>query len=486
MSAPRVVRENPARYTEVVGEVAADDASSVDAVVRRAEKAQRGWARTDVEERCAALRSAADALDDARPTLAGLLSRETGKVLADASGEIGYAAAVLRWYAGQAPRLLADREVDDTSGRLLLRRAPYGVVAAVTPWNAPVILAVTKLAPALAAGNSVVVKPSPLAPLAADRLVRLLSELLPSGLVGVVHGGVEPTLSLAAHPRVRRVAFTGGDRAGRAIGAAAGGSLTSVSLELGGNDPVLLLADADLPDEAMDRLVMASFATSGQVCMAAKRLYVPRARLGDFVEAYRAAAERVLLLGDPLAGGVTIGPVVTAEARERLRSLVADARVGGAEVVELGAVHPHADLSAGYFVPPTLLLGLDDDAPAVAREQFGPTVPLLVYEDEEEAVARANAGELGLAASVWSADEERAFAVARRVEAGFVFVNNHNRTGMSPRAPFGGVKRSGHGREYGEEGLASYVQTCAVHAPAAFRADGRGAAPGAYPSTEAV
>ncbi|MBA8956858.1 aldehyde dehydrogenase family protein [Actinomadura namibiensis] len=469
-----IVRENPARVAEEVGRVPVDDARAVDAAVRAVEAAQPGWAARPVAERAAVLAAVADALDAACP--AGLLARETGKPLADCRGEIRFSAAYLRWAAEHAPAAFADRETDDAAGRLLLRRRPYGVVAAVTPWNAPVILTVLKVGAALAAGDTVVVKPSPLAPLT----VRAVLALFPEALARVVQGGAETGRALVGHPRVHRVAFTGGAAAARDIGATAARALTPVVTELGGNDAAVFLDDADLSDPAMDRLVMASFATAGQVCVAAKRLYVPRAMLGDFREAYLAAARRTLVLGDPLEAGTTVGPVVSADAAARVRALVDDAAARGADVTELGAVR--AAMDAGYFVRPTLLTGLDDDAPVVAGEQFGPTVPLLVYDSEAEALARANAGDLGLGASVWSADEERAFAFARRFEAGFAFVNTHNRTGLALRAPFGGVKRSGHGREYGVEGLREYVQTCAVHAPAAFRPGGAGMPAGGYPS----
>lgn len=401
--------------------------------------------------------------------LAVLLARESGKPLADCRGELGYALAFLEWVCERAPGVLADRELDDGAGRLVTRRRPYGVVACVTPWNAPVILALTKLAPALAAGNTAVVKPSPLAPLTVGQVAAALPH------IEVVHGGAATGQALVTHPLVRKVAFTGGGAAGREIAAAAGSMLTPAVLELGGNDPALLLPDFALTPDDYERLVMASFATSGQVCMAAKRLYVPRRRAGEFTAAYVAAAERILLVGDPLTPGVTMGPVISAEAAARIRALTG--RQGTA--VPLGRAT--GDLSAGYFVTPTLVTGLADDAPLVAREQFGPAVPLLPYDTEDEAVARANASDLGLAASVWSADEERAFVLAGRLEAGFVFVNTHNRTGMSPRAPFGGVKRSGYGREYGEEGLLEYVQTTVAHAPAAFRPGGPGMPATAYP-----
>jgi acyl-CoA reductase-like NAD-dependent aldehyde dehydrogenase len=469
-----IVRENPARLGEVVGRVPAAGPAQVDRAVRDAEAAQRAWREVPAEERAEILRKAADTVD----AMAGtdvLMARETGKPLADCAGELRFAAAYLRWVAEKAPAALADRETDDDAGRLVLRRRPYGVVAAITPWNAPVVLALLKVGPALAAGNTVVVKPSPLAPLAVTRVL----EAFPPGLVRVVHGGAATARHLAGHPGVHRVAFTGGSAAGRAIGAAAAEAVTPVLLELGGNDPVVLLDDADLTSAAMERLVMASFATAGQVCMAAKRLYAPRSRLAEVHETYVAAAGRVLVLGDPLDAGTTVGPVISAEAAERVRALIADAAGRGGTVTALGAVR--ADMERGHFVRPALVTDVPDDAPVVAGEQFGPVVPLLAYDDEDEVAARANAGDLGLGASVWSADEDRAFAFARRFDAGFTFVNTHNRTGMALRAPFGGVKRSGHGREYGVEGLLEYAQTCAVHAPAAFRAGGAGMGAGAYP-----
>ncbi|MBV1852625.1 aldehyde dehydrogenase family protein [Catellatospora tritici] len=477
----RISRYNPARVRELVGTVPVSAPEQVDAVVRTAESAQRGWAAVDRLERAALLRAAADAVEPQLDTLAELLARESGKVRPDCRGELGFALTFLRWVAGRAPAVLADTETDDAAGRLLLTRRPYGVVAAITPWNAPIILSLLKIAPALAAGNTVVVKPSPLAPLAIDRVVRLLAGALPADVLRIVHGDAAAGAALVGHPLVRKVAFTGGEQTARAVAAAAG--LTPTVLELGGNDPLLLLDDADLSPEPMRRLVMASFATSGQVCMAAKRLYVPRSRHDEFVAAYLSAADEVLCLGDPLADGVSMGPVITAEAAARVTALVDGVVARGGTALPLGRTHPGTDLADGHFVAPTLLVGVGDDDPVVVSEQFGPTVPLLVHDGEDELVARANADELGLGASVWSADEQRAFRVAKRLEAGFVFVNTHNRTGMALRAPFGGVKRSGHGREYGDAGIAEYAQLCSVHAPAAFRPGGRGASATAYPTT---
>jgi acyl-CoA reductase-like NAD-dependent aldehyde dehydrogenase len=281
-----------------------------------------------------------------------------------------------------------------------------------------------------------------------------------------VHGGAEAGAALVGHDLVRKVAFTGGAAGGRAVAALAGDRLTPTVLELGGNDPAVFLDDAPFDDAAMDRLVMATFATSGQVCMAAKRLYVPSSRIGHFVDAYLAAARRVLVTGDPLADGVTMGPVISAAARKAAEQF----RTGDCR--DLGRFD--ADPQEGYFVRPALVVDPDPRDPLVVTEQFAPVVPVLGYDHEDAVLTAANAGDLGLGASVWSADEERAIAFARRFEAGFTFVNTHNRTGISLRAPFGGVKRSGWGREYAGEGLSEYAQTCVIHAPAAYR-------PGAAP-----
>jgi len=481
MAGAPIERENPARTDELVGSVEAADPAEVDATVARARIALRAWASTELDARCAAVRAGADRIAAELDELAELMARETGKVLPDCRGELGFAVTVLRWSADRAEELLVDEVIDDEAGRIVVRRRPYGVVAAVTPWNAPVILAALKLGPALVSGNVVVVKPSPLAPFAIARVVELLGSALGENVVQVVQGDAETATALVGHTGVDRVAFTGGERAGRAIAALAGQTLTPTLMELGGNDAALLLEDADLGPDAMDRLVMATFATSGQVCMAVKRLLVPRTRLDEFVAAYRAAADRVLRLGDPLAEGVTIGPVVTADSAARVRALVESACERGAEAFVLGTVDAGADLSRGHYLRPTLVLGVSADDPLVTEEQFGPTVPVLAYDSLEEALEVANAGDLGLAASVWSADEERAFAVAARLEAGFTFVNTHNRTGMSLRAPFGGIKRSGWGREYGDEGVLEHTQPCVVHAPGPFRAGGAGLGAAAYP-----
>lgn len=475
-------REDPTRPSEVVGGVAGAGVEHVRTAVAVADAAFPAWSALPHAARASALLAAADAIESLSGGVAPILARELGKVIADCHGELCFAAAYLRRAVSDADGLVGAREVvDDAEGRMEVRRVPHGVVAAITPWNAPIILAMLKVGPALATGNTVVVKPSPLAPLAVTRVLTAVADLLPEGVLNVVHGGADVGRELTGHPLVAKVAFTGGLETGAAIMRNAAGTVKPLVLELGGNDAAILLEDAVLDERAVERLVHASFITSGQVCMAAKRVYVHRSRYDELVERYRTVADRALVVGDPLDPRTTVGPMVTRDARDRVRDLVATAVAAGAKLVELGQVQDEELVAGGWFLTPSMILGAGDDQPIVAAEQFGPTVPILAFDDEDEVVARANDSELGLASSVWSVDEERAFAVARRLEVGFTFVNTHNRSGMAMRAPFGGRKLSGFGREYGQAAIEEYLVTHTINLPAPFRAGADGGTGAAYP-----
>lgn len=478
---PTVDRENPARRVEVVGMFRPARPMEVAQAVAAAGRAQQEWALLPVEERVRVLSASVAALRPQLEDIAQMTCRETGKVMSDCRGEAAFALAVLEHYLGRAPHVLGQSVVDDERGRVRRRLRPWGVVAAVTPWNAPLVLTMLKVAPALVAGNAVVVKPSPLAPFGVSRLLRTMAEALPTGLLWVVVGDAEVASALVSDPGVAKVSFTGGGVAGAAVAALAAQTLRPSSLELGGNDAAILLDDVTLDDATVDRLLMAAFATSGQVCMAAKRLLVPASRHDEVVEALRASARRVLRVGDPRHDGVTMGPVVTRGAQVRVQGLVDAAVAGGARALEIGTRDEGTDLDAGHFVVPTLVLGpLPTDA-VWSQEQFGPTLPLLAYDSVDQAVSLANDSTLGLTGSVWSADEERAADVAARLDVGFACVNTHNRTGLALHLPFGGVKGSGWGREYGDEGLLEYVRPTVVHTPAAFRSGGSGLPAAAYP-----
>ncbi|MCX6418455.1 MAG: aldehyde dehydrogenase family protein [Actinobacteria bacterium] len=477
-------RENPTFPDRIVGEVYETSVADVDAIVQRSDEAFRVWSRLSLDQRCQELAAAADLVTpELYDEIAALMCAEVGKPLPDSRGEAMYSVSLLRFNIDQAAKVLATHVIDDAAGKLVRTRVPFGVVLAITPWNAPIVLSMLKVAPALVAGNSIIVKPSPQAPLAVTKLLEAIASGLPHGLLQVVHGGPEAGDAFVTHPLVRKIAFTGGDVVARHIGVSAARMITPTVMELGGNDAAIFLEDAVLDEAALDRIALATFMMGGQVCMASKRIYVHRSRYDEFVAGFVAACERSVIVGDPMMEGVTVGPVVSRAAQERLEKLVADSITAGGQVIDVGTITDEAVVAGGYFVRPRVVLNLPDDAQLVCEEQFGPLVPIQAYDDIEEVIARANATELGLAGSVWSADEDRAFEVAQRIESGYVFINTHNRTGMTPRAPFGGVKKSGFGREYGDEGLLDYTQNVSIHAAAAYRPGGSGGSANAYPGT---
>ena len=284
---PEIVRENPARHGEIVGTLVTTTAQGVARVIAGATDASAGWAATPLEERVALLRSGARAVADAAEELAPLLARELGKPVADSAGEMGFAAAFLGWVCDRVGDVCADRVLDDEAGRVVLQRVPYGVISAIVPWNAPLILSSLKVAPALATGNVIVVKPSPLAPFAVTEALRRLAQHLPPGVLSVVHGEAEVGNAMVTDPRVRKVAFTGGSAVAHHVLAGCAEQLTPAVLELGGNDAAVVLDDLTFTDDVMERMVFGALLTSGQVCMAAKRIYVPEQRLDEFVERLR-------------------------------------------------------------------------------------------------------------------------------------------------------------------------------------------------------
>ncbi|MGC0368890.1 aldehyde dehydrogenase family protein [Microbacterium sp. SLBN-111] len=474
-----IERENPARPGEIVGAVAAGDARLTTIAIDAAHAAFPAWAARPVAERVRRVRDAIAQASADNPARSRLLARELGKVAPDALGELGFAAAFADFAAPVAERISADVVVEDAEGRLVIVKEPFGVIAAITPWNAPVILAALKVVPALMTGNTMVLKPSPLAPLAVTDFLSAVAAELPAGVLNVVNGGADVGETLVSDPRVAKITFTGGLPTAQAIATSAARRVTPTVMELGGNDAAIFLRDAEYTEAMYTRAVFGAFLTSGQVCMAIKRIFVPRERHDEFVAGFRAAAGAVLRVGDPLEPGVTMGPVVSRDHQERLRGLIESAEAAGGIRYELGRWDVEPDAADGYWVRPTLVTGLTDEHPLVADEQFGPVVPVLVYDDEDEVVRRANAVDQSLASSVWSTDPAHAEAIARRLDVGFTFLNCANRAGTSLRAPFGGRGLSGHGREFGELGVGEYLQTHSINYPAAVRTGE--AAGNAYP-----
>ncbi len=437
---------NPATGA-VLGAAPECSAGQLDAAMESAAKAFRDW-RADEGARRAALHAVADVLTSSVEELAPVLTAEQGKPLRDARREVVGAAVWCRYFAD----LEIPREViqDDSRALVEVLRRPVGVVAAITPWNYPVTLASWKVAPALLAGNTVVLKPSPFTPLSSLRLGELLRDVLPPGVLNVVSGGDALGGWMTGHPVPRKISFTGSVATGKKVAAAAAPDLKRVTLELGGNDPAILLDDVD-PEAVADQLFWAAFANNGQVCSAIKRVYAPEALYGRVVDALADRA-RAVRVGDGAAEGTELGPVNNRPQFERVAELVDDAVRGGARAVAGGAARE----GGGYFFEPTILADVSDGTRIVDEEQFGPALPVIAYRDLDDAVERANATSFGLSGSVWSADPDRGAEVAARLECGTAWSNTH--LVLQPHQPFGGAKWSGLGVENGPWGLLAFTE----------------------------
>jgi acyl-CoA reductase-like NAD-dependent aldehyde dehydrogenase len=424
----------------------------LDRAVVAAARAQREW-RADEDGRRKAMLALADAIVAAAEELSLTLSRETGKPLAVAGAEPAICAAWLQYYAGlQIPRELLQ---DDGNARIELAQRPLGVVAAITPWNFPLGLAMWKIAPALLAGNTVVLKPSPFTPLASLLLGEISQPVLPPGVLNVVTGGDRLGADLVAHAVPRKVTFTGSVAGGKSVAVSAAADLKRVTLELGGNDAAILLPDADLAS-AVPALAGTAFFNTGQACALPKRIFAPGQLYDEVVEAFAAAAAAITV-GPPSDPAAQLGPLSTRPQFERVKGLAEDAVRRGGRVAAGG----HPGPGPGFFFEPTIIADVADSAPLVAEEQFGPVLPILRYTTVDEAVERANDTTFGLCGSAWGTDLDRAMAVAERLECGTTFVNTH--ADLLPTIPFGGSKWSGLGHENGLAGLLAFTEPQVVH-----------------------
>ncbi|WP_020495894.1 aldehyde dehydrogenase family protein [Sciscionella marina] len=433
---------------EVIGHAPVHTVGELNAAVSAAAAAQPSWAALGHAERSRLLHAIADDLDAQAEELGEIITREQGK--AGGAGEAHGAAHWLRTTADLVlePQLLQD----DGSSRTELHHVPLGVVASIGPWNFPVMIAAWHFAPALRMGNTVVLKPSENTPLSVLALAGILRRHLPEGVLTVVSGDREVGAALAGHPRIAKIVFTGSTATGRRIVESSAGNLARLTLELGGNDAAIVLPGTDVGAVA-DQLFWAAFMNTGQVCAALKRLYVHDSLYAELVSALAERAEKATM-GPGTDKANRLGPVQNPAQFAIVSRLVAEARERGARIVTGGA--PAAELGP-LFYRPTIIAEVEDDAAVVAEEQFGPVLPVIRYTEVDDAVRRANATEQGLGASVWGADPEEAAAVAQRMEAGTVWVNQHG--GVDPGIPFGGTKSSGYGLEFGVEGLKAMAAT---------------------------
>jgi acyl-CoA reductase-like NAD-dependent aldehyde dehydrogenase len=432
--------------------------------VQAAAAARAAWSGTLMKERGAALDRIADGIEARVDEIASIVSQEVGTPIERSlEWQAKQPVTVTRLYAQLARAYKSDRALDNS----LVVRDPVGVVVCITPWNFPLHQIMLKVAPALAAGCPVVLKPSSLAPLTAFILAEVMADAgLPPGVFNLLSGpGGSAGEALVTSPHVDMVSFTGSTNAGKGVAALAGESMKRFTLELGGKSASLVLEDADLV-EAVANTVHNCYANAGQTCAAWTRLLVPRALLLQ-VEAIAAETAEGYVLGDPLDPATTMGPLVSKEQRDTVRGYIASGIDQGATLVT-GDMEPPRGLDTGYFVKPTVFSNVDPDHVIAHAEIFGPVLAIQPYDTVDEAVRLANDSVYGLSGAVWSADPTRALSIARRLQTGQVFVNG---AAFNYRAPFGGFKQSGIGREFGEYGLEEYLELKAIQLPMAASAD---------------
>lgn len=443
--------ENFEVFNPATGEIFAvapeGNSQIADQAVAAAAGAFPAWSSREDRERAALLLECSRVLKGQTMKLAKLLTQEQGKPLRDSMNEIMGAAVAMR----HAAEMDTPPAIENLADGIEILRRPRGVVAAITPWNFPVILAIWKIAPALRAGNTIVLKPSPFTPLTSLEIGRLFREILPPGVLNVISGkSDELGEALTKNPDVRMITLTGSVETGKAVARAAADDLKHVVLELGGNDAAIVLPDAD-PTKIAKDLFQGAFRNCGQLCLAIKRLYVHDSIFASVVDELKSIAES-LVVGDGLERGIELGPLNNLPQLERVEFLVNDARENGARIVTGGSRRP----GPGFFFEPTIVDEIQEGIALVDEEQFGPVLPVIRYDDVEDAVARANASSFGLGGSVWSSDPARAADVASKLDCGAIWVNGHGET--DPGAPIGGKKLSGIGYANGQAGLGEFLE----------------------------
>ncbi|MEZ3159356.1 aldehyde dehydrogenase family protein [Microbacterium sp. BWT-B31] len=455
---------DPGRPGVVVGEAASASPADVADAVAAAKAAFPGWAASGAAGRAEAMAAAIAGIADDRDADAAILSQENGKIRFEAW--VDALVFEIRW---NLALMLAD-QVDHAHTLPVVPGAipvstevayqPLGVVTVIVPFNWPIAILGASLPHALLAGNTAIVKVPPTTPLATARVIQRVAAKLPAGVLNVISGRDENMSGLIQNPDVAKVCFTGSVNGGKRIMEMASKTLTRVTLELGGNDAAVLLADAILDDTHLDRLYAAIYDTTGQICMNAKRVFVHRSRLDELVSGLEQRLNQAVI-GYGLDEGTTMGPLHQPAQKAFVQEIIQEAKDAGADVREYGTL-PGGDLEGGNFLRPALVIDPDPALRVVTQEQFGPVIPIIPFDTEEEAVALANDTWGGLCGSVWTADPQSAHRVGSQLVCGYVWVNDHGATRLDLRAPFGGMKQSGIGREQGIEGIRAFQDTRAI------------------------
>jgi acyl-CoA reductase-like NAD-dependent aldehyde dehydrogenase len=464
LTADTIAIADPAKPGVVVGYCAAATTQDVSDAVASAKAAYPAWAALSPRQRAERMLAALTGIAENRDDDAAILSQENGKIRFEAW--IDSLVLELRWKLAlsHADEVNASKVLPPIPGAIPVETTvayqPLGVVTIIVPFNWPVAILGAALPHALLAGNAVIVKPPLTAPLATTRIVQRIAKQLPPGVLNVVTGTDTNMSALIRNPDVAKVCFTGSVNSGKKVMELASHSLTRVTLELGGNDAAIVMKDAILDDVHLDRLFAAIYDTSGQICMNAKRLFVHRSRVDEVVKGLSARLEKVKL-GYGLDQGTTMGPLHSPAQKAFVDSLIQEAKESGAQVLEFGQL-PGADMKGGNFVRPAIVVNPNLNLRVVTEEQFGPVIPVIPFETEEEAIRMANDSWAGLSGSVWTADPNTANRIGGQLVCGYVWINDHGATRLDLRAPFGGMKASGIGREQGIEGIRAFQDTRSI------------------------
>lgn len=448
---------DPGALDQLVGRIGNCSASQVNEAIEQANEAFKEWSKVTVIERKKLLKQASELLPKLIEEFSDLLVKEHGGVMWEAETDFMLGSDVLHLYANMSDTILETKHRIEENGWYDIVYNGKGVIGAIVPWNMPIVLTMNKLGPALVAGNTIVLKPSPYAPLALTEILKRISALFPAGVINVVNGDGEVGEIISTHPLVRKVAFTGGTNTGKIVMANAARTIKEITLELGGNDPAIILADADF-EKIIPEILKGVFTRSGQICFAVKRTYVPQERAEEFYQALKEHVQQ-FKVGHGLNPEANFGPLNNKKQYDFINRLIEKtAKLPNVRMERVGHKLDPDTWNNGYYILPHLVMTTNPAIDIVEIEQFGPVMPIVIYEDIKQAIEWSNQLEYGLASSVWGTDIGAAYEVALQIEAGSTFINSHSLDSLSLGLPFGGIKQSGIGRELAvEESVYSYT-----------------------------